>query len=165
MIVLHYTAMASAPRPRSTGCAIRGRGVGALPDLRALGRMVAAGRRGRARLACRGRALGGRRDVNSRSIGIELANRGDASLSRAADDDARGLMRGIMHALVHRARTGDRAFRHGPGRKIDPGPRFDWRGLARGAGGVARARARARLGDVPAATRRGFGYSARSDGC
>ena len=69
-------------------------------------------------------------DINSRSIGIELANDGFSPFSAAQMDALTALLKGI------RARWGvrpERVIGHSdmaPGRKIDPGPRFDWRRLA-----------------------------------
>ncbi|TCP41747.1 N-acetylmuramoyl-L-alanine amidase [Rhodovulum marinum] len=70
-------------------------------------------------------------DVNSRSIGIELDNRGDEPFSQPLMATLEGLLPGIM------ARHGvppERVIAHSdmaPGRKSDPGRRFDWRRLAR----------------------------------
>jgi N-acetylmuramoyl-L-alanine amidase len=70
-------------------------------------------------------------DVNSRSIGIELANTGDhpfAELQMTALED---LLAGIMARWSIPA---ERVIGHSdmaPLRKSDPGPRFDWRRLAR----------------------------------
>ncbi len=74
----------------------------------------------------------GRADVNSRSIGIELENPGDRPFPAPQMQRLEALLNGVL------ARWGippagvighsDMA----PGRKHDPGPRFDWRGLARG---------------------------------
>jgi N-acetylmuramoyl-L-alanine amidase len=69
-------------------------------------------------------------DVNSRSIGIELANTGFCPFAAAQMDALTDLLHGI------RARWGipaERVIAHSdcaPGRKVDPGPRFDWRRLA-----------------------------------
>jgi N-acetylmuramoyl-L-alanine amidase len=74
-------------------------------------------------------AWGAVTDVNSRSIGIELE--GDGTDFPGPQMEAlRDVLRDILgrHAL-HPARVvahSDMA----PGRKDDPGPRFDWRGLA-----------------------------------
>lgn len=71
-------------------------------------------------------------DVNSRSVGIELANRGDHPFSEPQMRQLEALMRSIM------ARWGigaERVIGHSdmaPGRKGDPGARFDWARLARG---------------------------------
>lgn len=69
-------------------------------------------------------------DVNSRSIGIELSNTGFVPFAAAQMDALEDLLGGL------RARWGirpERVIGHSdmaPGRKIDPGPRFDWRRLA-----------------------------------
>ncbi len=73
---------------------------------------------------------GGIADVNSNSIGIELSNPGDAPFPEPQMAALEGLLRGIMErwsippegVIAH----SDMA----PGRKRDPGPRFDWRRLA-----------------------------------
>jgi N-acetylmuramoyl-L-alanine amidase len=70
-------------------------------------------------------------DVNSRSIGIELANRGDHPYPLPQMRALEALMRGIM---ARWSILPARVIAHSdmaPGRKTDPGPRFDWRGLAR----------------------------------
>lgn len=83
----------------------------------------------------------GRGDVNSRSIGIELDNRGDHPFAEPQMVALEVLMADIMA----RWRIGPKGvIGHSdmaPGRKIDPGGRFDWArlvrlGLARGAGAV-----------------------------
>ena len=71
-------------------------------------------------------------DVNSRSVGIELDNDGLSPFSAPLMDSLEGLMSGIMarwripaaHVIGH----SDMA----PGRKHDPGARFDWARLVRG---------------------------------
>jgi N-acetylmuramoyl-L-alanine amidase len=69
-------------------------------------------------------------DVNSRSLGIELANPGDAPFPEAQMAGLEILVRSIMdrwsippHRVIAHS---DMA----PTRKRDPGPRFDWRRLA-----------------------------------
>lgn len=86
-------------------------------------------------------AWGDVRDVNSRSIGIELANLGNAPFAAAQMDALEGLLAGIM---ARWAIPASRVIGHSdmaPGRKFDPGARFDWArlergGLAVGAGGA-----------------------------
>lgn len=72
----------------------------------------------------------GREDVNSRSIGIELANPGDRPFPDAQMRALEALLRAVMarHGLGPAAVIGHSDM--APGRKIDPGPRFDWRRLA-----------------------------------
>jgi N-acetylmuramoyl-L-alanine amidase len=83
---------------------------------------------------------GGAGDVNSRSIGIEIANPGDAPFPHRQFAALERLLADIMGrwqippagVIAH----SDMA----PGRKADPGPRFDWERLERQ--GLARARGR-----------------------
>ena len=130
LIVLHHTAMASADAALARLCdpaaevsahyliGERGRVWPLVPEA------------ARAWHAGAGR-WGAVSDVNSRSIGIELVNRGDdpypASQIAALED----LMRDIM---ARWRIPPERVIAHSdmaPGRKTDPGRRFDWRGLAR----------------------------------
>ncbi|WP_371930803.1 N-acetylmuramoyl-L-alanine amidase [Paracoccus spongiarum] len=73
----------------------------------------------------------GREDVNSRSIGIELVNPGDRPFPAPQMAALAALLRGIMARwqLGPEAVIGHSDM--APGRKVDPGPRFDWEGLAR----------------------------------
>lgn len=70
-------------------------------------------------------------DINSRSIGIELDNRGDHPFSEPQMRALEALMPGIMarHDIPPEAVIGHSDM--APGRKTDPGPRFDWARLAR----------------------------------
>jgi N-acetylmuramoyl-L-alanine amidase len=102
-------------------------------------------------------------DVNSASIGIELANPGDAPFAAPLMAALETLLAGIFarHAIPP-----ERVIAHSdcaPGRKRDPGPRFDWARLARaglsvwpGAGEAAVDAARFRA-DLAA-----FGYTAEA---
>lgn len=103
----------------------------------------------------------GQGDINSRSIGIELDNRGDHPFSEPQMACLERLLPEIM------ARWGippDGVIGHSdmaPGRKQDPGPRFDWqrlvkRGLARPAGVSRAATAVTPLTFRAAANRCGF---------
>jgi N-acetylmuramoyl-L-alanine amidase len=74
---------------------------------------------------------GGQSDINSRSIGIELDNTGDHPFGEPQMQALEGLLRAVMlrwgigpNGLIGHS---DMA----PGRKFDPGPRFDWARLAR----------------------------------
>jgi N-acetylmuramoyl-L-alanine amidase len=70
-------------------------------------------------------------DVNSRSIGIELANSGDAPFAAAQMTALEGVLAGVMARWRVPAQ---RVIGHSdmaPLRKGDPGARFDWRRLAR----------------------------------
>ena len=71
------------------------------------------------------------RDVNSRSLGIELVNPGDAPFAAAQMDALEVLLQGLLRRW---AIPPERVIGHAcmaPARKADPGPRFDWRRLAR----------------------------------
>ena len=71
--------------------------------------------RRRSGLACRAFVLGGRGDVNSRSIGIEIANPGHprrpAALSRGADRKRDRALPDIVRRWSRSAPTGSRPFR------------------------------------------------------
>lgn len=69
-------------------------------------------------------------DVNSRSIGIELANSGDHPFPEMQMRALEALMRGVMARWFI---PPERVLGHSdaaPDRKVDPGPHFDWRRLA-----------------------------------
>jgi N-acetylmuramoyl-L-alanine amidase len=72
----------------------------------------------------------GRDDVNSRSIGIEIVNPGNRPFA-AGQMDA---LVDLLDAIRSRWQIGaDAVIGHSdmaPGRKSDPGPRFDWERLA-----------------------------------
>ncbi len=75
---------------------------------------------------------GGAGDVNSRSVGVELVNSGSAPFAAPQIRALERLLPGIMarHGI---GRAG--VIAHSDcalGRKVDPGPRFDWRRLALG---------------------------------
>lgn len=76
-------------------------------------------------------AWGGAVDLNSRSIGIELDNPGDAPFP----EPQMVACEALLAAVVARWRVQpERVLGHqciAPDRKRDPGPRFDWRRLAR----------------------------------
>jgi N-acetylmuramoyl-L-alanine amidase len=74
---------------------------------------------------------GGLEDINSRSIGIELDNRGDHPFSELQ----MAALETLMHEIMARWDIGAAGvIAHSdmaPGRKFDPGARFDWQRLAR----------------------------------
>lgn len=130
LIVLHYTAMAGAEVALERLCDSSYE-VSAHYLIGRCGRvwqLVAEDRR--AWHAGAG-AWGGITDVNSASIGVEIDNDGLSPFPEPAMAALEGLLPGIM------ARHGigpERVIGHqdmAPGRKIDPGRRFDWRRLAR----------------------------------
>lgn len=141
LIVLHYTAMASAEAAIERLCdpaaevsahyliARNGEVTQLVPeDLRAW--HAGAGE------------WDGQGDVNSRSIGIEMDNDGASPFSEPLMAALETLLPQIMarHGITPEGVIGHSDM--APGRKIDPGPRFDWlrlerQGLARPRGGSA----------------------------
>ncbi len=129
MVVIHYTAMAAAQAALKTLCdpetevsahyliAADGEVLSLVPeDLRAW----------HAGAGCWGAVT----DVNSHSIGIELANDGFSPFAAAQMDALTDLLKAIRARWDIRP---ERVIGHSdmaPGRKIDPGVRFDWRRLA-----------------------------------
>jgi N-acetylmuramoyl-L-alanine amidase len=131
MVVLHYTAMQSAQAACDRLCDA-GAEVSAhylISEAGGIVQLVA--EEMRAWHAGAG-AWGDVGDVNSHSIGIELANTGDVPFPAAQMDALEGLLGGIQDRWdIPAARIighSDMA----PDRKFDPGPRFDWRRLALG---------------------------------
>jgi N-acetylmuramoyl-L-alanine amidase len=129
LIVLHYTAMASCgealqrlcdPEAEvSTHYLIDSDGtVLALVDEAARAWHAGAG------------AWRGEGDVNSRSIGIELANTGREPFAEPQMAALERLLAGLLgrYSLPPEAVIGHSDM--APERKADPGPRFDWRRLA-----------------------------------
>ncbi|MFQ1698997.1 N-acetylmuramoyl-L-alanine amidase [Loktanella agnita] len=162
MVVIHYTAMNSATAALNTLCNPENE-VSAhyliAPDGEVLS-LVAEDLR--AWHAGAGR-WGSVTDVNSRSIGIELANDGFSPFAAAQMDALTDLLRGINARWQIRP---ERVIGHSdmaPGRKVDPGARFDWRRLALEGLGVWPTDWSS---DDPAgfaAAMRGFGYTATDD--
>ena len=74
---------------------------------------------------------GGRGDVNSRSIGIELDNSGQTPFAARQMDRLELLLSDVLarFGLPPEAVIGHADL--APARKVDPGARFDWRRLAR----------------------------------
>ena len=70
-------------------------------------------------------------DINSRSIGIELDNDGQSPFSEPLMAALEGLLRAIIKrwSIPPAGVIGHSDM--APGRKIDPGPRFDWLRLER----------------------------------
>ncbi len=129
LVVIHYTAMQSAQAACATLCnpdtevsahyliAEDGEVIQLVPESQ------------RAWHAGAG-SWGGVTDLNSRSIGIELANAGNCPFSAPLMDSLELLLAGIV---ARWAIPAHRVIGHSdmaPGRKIDPGVKFDWRRLA-----------------------------------
>lgn len=73
----------------------------------------------------------GQGDVNSRSIGIELDNDGSSPFACPQIQALEGLLAGILSRWSIPPQGVIAHSDMAPARKVDPGPRFDWRGLAR----------------------------------
>ena len=130
LIVLHYTAMASAEAALERLC----------DPVWEVSAHYLIGRDGRLWQMVRERdrawhagagAWGAVGDVNSSSIGIEIDNPGDVPFAEAA----MALLETLLPDVMARWGIGPGAvIGHAdcaPARKADPGPRFDWRRLAR----------------------------------
>ena len=129
ILLLHFTNMATAEAAVARLCA-PGAGVSCHYVIGEDGRLWQlvdeAQRAWHAGLGCWGDVC----EVNSRSIGIELANRGNHPFPELQMCVLETLMRGIM-ARWHI--PPERVIGHSdvaPDRKNDPGPHFDWRRLA-----------------------------------
>ncbi len=129
MVVLHYTAMSSAEEARDWLCNTEAQ-VSAHYVLAEDGRLwQLVDEDARAWHAGAG-GWGDTQDVNSRSIGIEISNTGRQPFPEPQMAVLEGLLAGILsrwsipaHRVVAHSDTA-------VGRKIDPGPHFDWRRLA-----------------------------------
>jgi N-acetylmuramoyl-L-alanine amidase len=130
LVVLHYTAMSDYAAARRALC----------DPARAVSAHYLIGRDGqvvglvdeplRAWHAGAG-AWRGQGDVNSRSIGIELDNDGVSPFAAPLMDALEALLPAILArwGIAPSGVIGHSCM--APGRKIDPGPRFDWQRLAR----------------------------------
>ncbi len=129
LIVIHYTGMADGASARDRLCCPEAE-VSAHWLLHEDGRaeaLVAEDRR--AWHAGAGSWLG-RDDVNSRSIGIEIVNPGDRPFPAAQMLGLEKLVAEIMARWQIAPKSVIGHSDMAPGRKIDPGTRFDWRRLA-----------------------------------
>jgi len=130
LIVIHYTAMASADAALERLCDPSAE-VSAHYLICAKGQIIQMVKEDQRAWHAGQGEWAGCGDINSRSIGIELDNRGTHPFAEPQMRALEALMRGIMDrwdipptgVIGH----SDMA----PGRKTDPGPRFDWVRLAR----------------------------------
>lgn len=130
LIVLHYTAMPSAAEARARLCDPQHE-VSAHWLLDEAGHAEALVDEGQRAWHAGAGAWAGLDDINSHSIGIELANRGDHPFAARQMDGLETLLRGVM---ARWAIPAHRVIGHAdmaPTRKTDPGARFDWCRLAR----------------------------------
>lgn len=130
MVMLHYTAMTSAEGARDWLCNPEAQ-VSAHYVIAEDGRLWQLVEEEQRAWHAGVGAWGQICDVNSHSIGIEIANTGDQPFPEPQMAVLEDLLRGMMdrwsippHRVIGHS---DAAL----GRKIDPGARFDWRRLAR----------------------------------
>lgn len=131
LIVIHYTAMASAAAACARLCDPAAE-VSAHYLITAAGAVWSLVPEDRRAWHAGAGSWGGAHDINSRSIGIELAHRGDHPF---AAPQMAALERLLPEIMARWQIAPEGVIAHSdmaPGRKIDPGPRFDWRRLARG---------------------------------
>lgn len=158
LVVLHYTAMENAQAAQARLCD---------PDAEVSAHYLIAGTGTVTQLvpeALRAWHAGagewaGQTDINSRSIGIELDNRGNHPFSEPQMAALERLLRAIMARwdIPPPGIIGHSDI--APGRKSDPGPHFDWTRLARS--GLAAATPQA---PDAAATKDAFTCAARAAG-
>ncbi|WP_299964237.1 N-acetylmuramoyl-L-alanine amidase [uncultured Roseobacter sp.] len=158
IIVIHYTAMASAQAAITRLCDPAAEVSAHYVICRTGAATQLIAEESRAWHAGQGE-WHGQPDINSRSIGIELDNAGTHPFPESQMSALETLLRDIRtrwpiapHNIIGHS---DMA----PGRKSDPGPRFDWTRLARQ--GLA---ARAGQHDAAPATPASFRRAARSAG-
>lgn len=129
LIVLHYTAMATCAEARGRLCAAEHE-VSAHWLISETGRAEAlVDETYRAWHAGAGE-WAGLSDINSHSIGIELANTGSQPF---AEPQMEALQRVLVAAMARWTIPAHRVIAHSdmaPDRKSDPGARFDWQRLA-----------------------------------
>jgi N-acetylmuramoyl-L-alanine amidase len=165
IVVLHYTAMVSAAAALERLCdpAAEVSAHYLIGEDGRLWRLVA--ERDRAWHAGAG-AWGSVEDVNSRSIGIELANAGPIGGFPPFPEPQMVVLEALLDALMARWTIPPaRVIAHSdmaPGRKADPGPKFDWRRLARAGRAVWPERDEGSDSDFQSAARRA-GYVPPAD--
>jgi len=135
MVVIHYTGMDSAEAALARLCD-PGSEVSAHYLIARDGRLwQLVDEAARAWHAGRG-GWGDVDDVNSRSIGIELDNPGPPGGLPPFPEPQMAALEALLAGILARWRIPpERVIGHAdmaPGRKADPGPKFDWRRLARG---------------------------------
>lgn len=130
LVVLHYTAMEDCAAARHVLCT-PAREVSAHYLISARGDVMAlVDEQMRAWHAGAG-TWRGQDDVNSRSIGIELDNTGFVPFAAPMMDALEELLVGILARWQIPPKGVIGHSDMAPGRKIDPGRRFDWQRLAR----------------------------------
>ena len=130
LVVLHYTAMADCDAALRVLCTPE-REVSAHYLIRRNGEVIPLVDEAMRAWHAGAGEWKGRADVNSRSIGIELDNDGVSPFAAPLMDALEALLPGI---LARWSIPAEGVIGHScmaPGRKIDPGRRFDWDRLAR----------------------------------
>lgn len=130
MVVLHYTAMDSATAACERLCAAEFE-VSAHYLISETGEVFALVDEGLRAWHAGAGQWGAVTDVNSHSIGIELANTGFAPFPEPQMAALEALLAGIMRRWAIPAQCIIGHSDMAPGRKVDPGARFDWFRLAR----------------------------------
>lgn len=133
MVVLHYTAMKTAEDAIERLCDVNTE-VSAHYLIDEVGKIT--------QLVCETQrawhagagSWGNVSDVNSHSIGIELANQGPMSLSPEFPEKQISALEQLLRDILQRhSISKERVIAHSdmaPGRKFDPGSFFNWKGLA-----------------------------------
>jgi len=130
LIVLHYTAMASADEALERLCDPVAE-VSAHYLIARTGEVLQLVDEAERAWHAGAGSWGGQGDVNSRSIGIELDNDGFSPFPAPLMTSLEGLLPGIMERCSIRAEGVIAHSDMAPTRKCDPGRRFDWLRLAR----------------------------------
>jgi N-acetylmuramoyl-L-alanine amidase len=157
LIVLHYTAMENAGAALDRLCDPRSE-VSAHYLIGASGQLWQLVAEDRRAWHAGAGSWGGADDVNSRSIGVELANTGTHPFPEPQMIALEALLGGIMDRWKIRPEGVIGHADMAPTRKADPGPRFDWQRLARqGLSVWPEAAAAEGQGDFAASAAR-FGY-------
>ncbi|MFN3938561.1 MAG: N-acetylmuramoyl-L-alanine amidase [Gemmobacter sp.] len=154
LVVLHYTAMESCAAARARLCDPAAE-VSAHWLIGRNGAVEALVPEDRRAWHAGAGAWAGRGDVNSRSIGIELDNDGASPFPEPQMAALERLLFGILRRWLIPPEGVIGHSDMAPDRKADPGPRFDWRRLARA--GLSVWPAPAAPGDF-ATDLRAFGY-------
>ncbi|MGL5009226.1 MAG: N-acetylmuramoyl-L-alanine amidase [Paracoccaceae bacterium] len=129
LVVIHYTAMESCAAALARLCDAAAE-VSAHYLISEAGEVLALVPEDKRAWHAGAGCWGGVTDVNSRSIGIELANDGQVPFAAAQMRALEGVLAGVMGRWAIPAA---RVIGHSdmaPLRKTDPGGRFDWRRLA-----------------------------------
>lgn len=130
LVVLHYTAMASAEAALARLCDTQAE-VSAHYLIAGNGEVIQMVEEDMRAWHAGAGEWCGQADINSRSIGIELDNMGTHPFAEPQMNALEQLLRGIMGRWDIGACGVIGHSDMAPGRKIDPGPRFDWARLER----------------------------------